>query len=157
MTSLPPHISSKLFEVSTAMWQSLQTARACASSSPCQLALTAAIFSGPALLPPPAQSHAAFVIFFPPHPSQECRTEITTARKTAASLSISGKLKESFWKPHLTLWHAWDGTFSVVHVGTSQSDHREGLLYLPLSSYLRWFVDGKRQAFFSFELVDIRK
>lgn len=63
MTSLPPRISSELLEVSTAMWQSLQTARACASSSPCQLALTAAIFSGPALLPPPAQSRSAFVIF----------------------------------------------------------------------------------------------
>lgn len=32
--------------------------------------------------------------FFPSPPSQECRTEITTARKTAASLSISGKSKE---------------------------------------------------------------
>lgn len=64
MTSLPPRISSELLEVSTAMWQSLQTARACASSSRCQLALTAAIFSGPAFLPPPAQSRSAFVIFF---------------------------------------------------------------------------------------------
>ncbi len=63
MTSLPPRISSELLEVSTAMWQSLQTARACVSSSRCQLALTAAIFSGPALLPPPAQSRSAFVIF----------------------------------------------------------------------------------------------
>ncbi len=93
-------------------------------------------------------NHAPRLLFFPPHPSQECRTEI---RKTAASLPISGNSKETFWKPHLTLWHGWEGTFCVVHVGTSQSDYREGFLYLHLSSSL-W-----RFAFFCFMLIDIRK
>ncbi len=105
-------------------------------------------FQWPSLAPTACTITLPRLLFFPPHPSQECRTEI---RKTAASLSINGNSKETFWKPHLTLWHGWEGTFCAVHVGTSQSDYREGFLYLHLSLSL-W-----RFALFCFMLIDIRK
>lgn len=53
-------------------------------------------FQWPSIAPTARTITLCVCYFFSSHPSQERRTEITTARKTAASLSISGKSKESF-------------------------------------------------------------